>query len=151
MEYAILIYRAAASFAKQRGGKATKSNTLAFSEVQVTPRRPAWLDILLAFGTPCAPMPVCISAALVRRVLVWMDLSVTIDAASLLAVTKLAMPLAFCPTHRSLLDFIIISTACFQLHPIMPTLQLPHVAADSEFSGLPLLGKLLKALGAFFV
>merc|ERR1719313_3323213 len=80
-----------------------------------------------------------------------MDLAITVDAMSLLSVSKLAIPLILCPTHRSLLDFVIIGISCFQLHPLLPALQMPHVAADAEFSGLPFLGHILKALGAFFV
>jgi alkyldihydroxyacetonephosphate synthase len=151
LEYSIMVYRAADVFANKALGQTKPSSVPAYSEVCVNPSRPSLLDFLVIFSTPGAPLSVCASAFLVRRVMSWMDLTVTIDAPSLVGVTKVAMPLVLCPTHRSLLDFVIIGAACFQLHPILPKMQLPHVAADAEFAGLPFLGRLLQALGAFFV
>lgn len=155
LAYSLLMLRGAESFrgapAGSHGSSQRELVNKAFREVSIRPYKLVWLDWLLTLSTPGMPLPVCSAAFVIRRVLGWMDLRVTVDAASLISVTQLAMPLVFCPTHRSLLDFVILGTTCFQLHPILPVLQLPHVAADAEFSGLPFLGRILVALGAFFV
>ena len=52
-----------------------------------------------------------------------LDLEVTFDSASLASLTQLNAPLVLCPTHRSLLDFVLIGLACFQLRPLVPALQ----------------------------
>jgi len=155
LTYVLVMARGAESFRLRDfdGGKSSTRDLVnrAFREVTMKPHKLLWLDWLLTLSTPGMPLPLCAAAFAVRRVLGWMDVSVTVDAASLVSVTQLAMPLVFCPTHRSLLDFVILGTTCFQLHPLIPVLQLPHVAADAEFSGLPILGRILVGLGAFFV
>jgi len=153
VEYTLLVGKATLAFCVCPAKVAPSSNAVAAAlrEVRVAAPGPAWKDLLLTFSTPGSSLFVSCAAFLVRRVLAWMKIIITVDAASLTSVTSLAVPLVLCPTHRSLLDFIIIGSACFQLHPFLPLLQLPHVAADAEFSGLPVLGHMLKALGAFFV
>ena len=151
VEYSLLIHRAAVCFSKDLASAPPRGLGPDFCDLRVVVPRPLWEDALLAFSTPGAPPFVCGAAFLVRRVLQWMDLRVTVDAASLTSVQSLAVPLVLCPTHRSLLDFVIIGSACFQLRPLVPAMQMPSVAADAEFAGLPLLGRILAALGAFFV
>jgi len=149
VEYSLLIYRAAVCFAKEPTKAPPRGLGSDFCDLRVVVPRPLWEDALLAFSMPGQSTFVCGAAFLVRRVLQWMDLTVTVDAASLTSVTSLAVPLVLCPTHRSLLDFVIIGSACFQLRPLVPAMQMPSVAADAEFAGLPLLGRILAALGAF--
>lgn len=156
LEYALLIGRTGLSFSllepQAWSASALQAQAaVAFQEVRISPPSSALLDVVLTLGTPGVPLFICAAGFVVRRAFRWMKLSVSVDAASLVSVTGLAMPLVMCPTHRSLLDFVIIGTTCFQLHPILPALQLPHVAADAEFSGLPVLSRILVALGAFFV
>jgi len=158
-EYSSLIVRAAVAFAAaaSKGGSGAAASTAAraaeasFAELRVVAPRGVVQEALLTFSMPGAPLFQCTAAFLIRRVLQWMDLTVTVNASDLNSLTHLSAPLVLCPTHRSLLDFVIIGAACFELRPQVPTLKLPHVAADAEFSGLPFLGRALSALGAFFV
>jgi len=152
-EYCVLVYKAAIAFhvCPNNDVPTSRTTAAALRDVRVSSPGPAWVDALVTFSTPGSSLFINTSAFLVRRALSWMNLTITVDAASLVSVSDLAMPLVLCPTHRSLLDFVIIGSACFQLHPLLPTLQLPHVAADAEFSRLPILGHALEALGAFFV
>eukprot|EP00931_Biecheleriopsis_adriatica_P019130 TRINITY_DN1313_c0_g1_i1.p1 TRINITY_DN1313_c0_g1~~TRINITY_DN1313_c0_g1_i1.p1 ORF type:complete len:2114 (+),score=427.23 TRINITY_DN1313_c0_g1_i1:68-6409(+) len=122
-----------------------------FRIVKVVCPSSALADAFLSFAQPKAHMFHSIAACVVRIGLSWMSLTVTVDASSLDSVTQLEAPLVLCPTHRSLLDFVIIGATCFQFRPLLPALQLPQVAADAEFSGLPFLGWALARLGAFFV
>jgi len=155
VEYSLLIHRAAVTFARNPTKTPTYSSQQesaeAFAELRVVAPCGLLKDALLAFSMPGAPLAHCGAALVVRRVLQWMDLRVTVDAGSLESLTNLSAPLVLCPTHRSILDFVIIGATCFQLRPQVPSLQLPHVAADAEFQGLPVLGRVLTALGAFFI
>lgn len=152
LEYTLIVHRAAVSFAENGLRPVTRESAAkAFDQLRVVAPRPFWSDAFLTFSMPRAPLHHCVAALVVRRVFQWMDLAVTVDATSLRSLAKLGAPLVLCPTHRSLLDFVIIGAACFQLRPQVPVLQLPQVAADAEFAGLPLLGRVLTALGAFFV
>lgn len=155
MEYLILIIKAALAFAHGAPPvepSASKCrDSLSFQELPLASPKSIWHDLLLTFGAPGAPLHMCCAAFLVRRVLGWMRLSVTVDAASLKSVESVSDPLVLCPTHRSVLDFVIIGLVCFHLRPFFPVMQVPHVAADAEFQALPLLGPILTALGAFFV
>ena len=53
------------------------------------------------------------------------------------------------PTHRSYYDFLIVSYVCFVLPEL--GIDIPHVAAASEFSDLPLLGWIAAGMNAFFL
>lgn len=53
------------------------------------------------------------------------------------------------PTHRSFLDFIILSFISFQLPELRITI--PNIAAADDFSRVPLLGIMTRMAGAFFV
>ncbi|CAK0819058.1 unnamed protein product [Prorocentrum cordatum] len=153
VEYNVLIQRAAILFA-QSGGKSApppRSSTDGFQDICVVSSRPWWCDALAAFTMPGSPLLLSCADFMIRQVLKWMDFTVKVDAASLVSATELSQPLVLCPTHRSVLDFVIIGTACFRLCPLLPRLQVPHVAADAEFAGLPLLGGVLASLGAFYV
>ena len=57
--------------------------------------------------------------------------------------------IVFVPTHRSFLDFIILSYIVFALPELQ--LELPKIAAANDFSRLPILGKLAAIAGAFFI
>lgn len=112
----------------------------------------SWLmDLVLTCSIPGAQIHQCIAAFLVNRVFVWMDLRVTLDVASLQSVANAPAPLVLCPTHRSCLDFVILGLLAVRLRPLLPAMQMPHVAADAEFAGLWLMGSLLERLGAFFI
>ena len=53
------------------------------------------------------------------------------------------------PTHRSFYDFLVVSYICFVLPEI--GIDIPHIAAASEFSDLPLLGWIAASMNAFFI
>jgi len=152
LEYTLLIHRSAIAFVQGEVPADISQNVVQnFAVVRVLEQRPLLMDALLTFSMPGATLFQCAAALAVRRGLQWMDVRVTVDAASLRPLTSLTEPLVLCPTHRSLLDFVIIGLTCYQTRPLVPVLQMPSVAADAEFSGLPLLGRALSALGAFFV
>jgi glycerol-3-phosphate O-acyltransferase len=53
------------------------------------------------------------------------------------------------PTHRSVLDFILISFVAFSLPET--GLQIPMIAASDEFANIPIVGILARWAGAFFL
>lgn len=53
------------------------------------------------------------------------------------------------PTHRSYMDFILISYVAFALPEI--GISIPNIAAADDFARVPVLGMLTKMTGAFFV
>ncbi len=53
------------------------------------------------------------------------------------------------PTHRSYYDFLIVSYICFVLPEL--GIDIPHIAAASEFSDLPFLGWIASSMNAFFI
>jgi alkyldihydroxyacetonephosphate synthase len=53
------------------------------------------------------------------------------------------------PTHRSFYDFLIVSYACFSLPEL--GLDLPHIAAASDFESIPIIGWLARRSHAFFL
>ncbi len=53
------------------------------------------------------------------------------------------------PAHRSYADFVLLPYLCFT-RPDLP-MEIPYIAAAEEFSRIPLLGRLLKAAGAFYI
>jgi len=55
-------------------------------------------------------------------------------------------PLILIPTHRSYIDFIIVSYIFFAYK-----LQAPHIAAAEEFLKITLIHHILRASGAFFI
>jgi len=54
--------------------------------------------------------------------------------------------IVYLPTHRSYMDFIILTYLCFEYN-----LPLPCIAAAEDFLGLGLLANLLRNSGAFFI
>jgi alkyldihydroxyacetonephosphate synthase len=151
-DFCILMLRAIEAFG-ENGLKTTPDEKALrkVQEVRVASSGSSFLDAVYTFSNPEGSLPLCTTAFLIRRALNWMDLSVTVDATTLQSVARLNEPLVLCPNHRSLLDFVILGAATFQLHPLIHDLNVPYVAADAEFSGLPGLGRILAALGAFFV
>lgn len=154
IQYTLIIHRAAVAFAQpaancRKGPQRGYADE--FRNVQVLSAGSVFSDFFLSFSQPQSPLFYCVASFLIKRGLRWMNLTATLDAASLASVTELNAPLVLCPNHRSLLDFVLIGATCFQLRPIVPALQVPQVAADAEFASLPFLGSALAALGAFFV
>lgn len=55
-------------------------------------------------------------------------------------------PVVFMPTHRSYLDFVLMSFLCYQYD--MP---MPIIAATQDFLGMKIVGEIMRRCGAFFI
>ncbi|KNC50978.1 fatty acyl-CoA reductase 1 [Thecamonas trahens ATCC 50062] len=64
----------------------------------------------------------------------------------LVASSAADLGIVYVPSHRSYLDFILLSYLCFQLG-----LPVPHVAATGDFLSTPMISGLMRAAGAFFI
>ena len=73
---------------------------------------------------------------------------IAVEAAGLNAARAAAKqgPLILIPTHRSYVDFLIVSYCCFALD-----LPIPHIAAGEDFLGILLVRWLFRRSGAFFM
>jgi len=77
---------------------------------------------------------------------------VTVDIPSFEAARNAASegsPLVLVPNHRSYLDFVLCSYLCFARPDL--GIRIPHIAAAMEFGKIPLLGRLLSSLHAFYL
>jgi alcohol-forming fatty acyl-CoA reductase len=77
---------------------------------------------------------------------------VTVDVPSFEAARNAApegSPLVLVPNHRSYLDFVLCSYLCFARPDL--GIRIPHIAAAIEFGRIPLLGRILSALHAFYL
>ena len=52
------------------------------------------------------------------------------------------------PSHRSYLDFVLTSYLAFARPDLLP---IPHIAATMEFARIPILGRILKSMHAFYL
>ena len=77
---------------------------------------------------------------------------VTVDIPSFEAARNAApegSPLVLVPNHRSYLDFVLGSYLCFARPDL--GIRIPHIAAAIEFGRIPLLGRILSSLHAFYL
>ena len=77
---------------------------------------------------------------------------VTVDIPSFEAARRAARtgePIVLVPNHRSYLDFVLCSLLCFARPDLR--IGIPHIAAAIEFGRIPLLGRILTWLHAFYV
>ena len=77
---------------------------------------------------------------------------VTVDLPSFEAARRAAPPgavLVLVPNHRSYLDFVLGSYLCFARPDL--GIRIPHIAAAVEFGRIPLLGRILGSLHAFYL
>ena len=86
------------------------------------------------------------------------SMEIEIDTASFEALSRVlsssssksATPhVILAPTHRSFYDFLIVSYICFSLPEL--GLDIPYIAAASNFSSIPIVGWLAKQSHAFFL
>jgi alkyldihydroxyacetonephosphate synthase len=108
-----------------------------------------------AFAQPKGKFLVRVVAAVIGWFLKKISTVVTVDVISFQS-TIAAMKkreddctLVLTPTHRSFLDFILLSFAVFSV-PEMH-IDLPFIVASNEFENLPLIGTLASLLGAFYI
>ena len=77
---------------------------------------------------------------------------VTVDVPSFEAARRAAAPgsaLVIMPNHRSYLDFVLCSYLAFARPDL--GIPIPHIAATMEFGRIPVLGRILAALHAFYL
>lgn len=55
-------------------------------------------------------------------------------------------PIIFCPTHRSYIDFLIVSTVLYYYG-----MEVPLICAGEDFLGMPFVADVLRGSGAFFM
>ena len=55
-------------------------------------------------------------------------------------------PIIFCPTHRSYVDFLVLSTILYYTG-----LEVPLICAGEDFLNIPVVADLLRGSGAFFM
>jgi len=78
--------------------------------------------------------------------------SITVDIPSFERVrdrVPAGAAIAFTPSHRSFLDFVLVSYLAWARPDL--GIRLPYVAAATEFGRIPLLGNLLRSVHAFYV
>lgn len=77
---------------------------------------------------------------------------VTVDVPSFQNARRAAAPgsaLVIVPNHRSYLDFVLCSYLAFARPDL--NIPIPHIAATMEFGRIPILGRILAALHAFYL
>ncbi|HEY5656465.1 MAG TPA: SDR family oxidoreductase [Myxococcota bacterium] len=109
-------------------------------------------DLRWALAQPRGGVFLRIAAFAVARVLRRCAQRVSFDRRSLeaaLAEAPAGAPLVIVPTHRSYLDFVLVSFLAFARPDL--GIGVPFVAAAAEFGRIPLLGPVLRRLNAFYV
>ena len=71
---------------------------------------------------------------------------VNMDAAEKIREILVHHPVVFMPSHRSYMDFLMLSFVCFYLN-----LPLPAIAAGMDFKSMTAISTILRASGAFFM
>jgi hypothetical protein len=77
--------------------------------------------------------------------------SVTVDVLSFASIQSCGQAdrIILAPTHRSIFDFLLLYFLCFAVPEL--DLKWPSAAAAEEFNDIPVVGWIMKLLGAFFV
>jgi 1-acyl-sn-glycerol-3-phosphate acyltransferase len=109
-------------------------------------------DLRWAIGQPHGTFLIRFAAWIVTKVLRRAVEQITVDIPSFEAARRAAIDgsaLVLVPNHRSYLDFVLCSYLCFARPDL--DIPIPHVAAAIEFGRIPLLGRILRALQAFYL
>jgi fatty acyl-CoA reductase len=107
-----------------------------------------WWTVTQPRGNFWVRLGVWLSMKLLRRI----TERVTVDLTSFERARNQVRPqdaIVLLPTHRSYLDFILVSTLAFARPDLR--IGIPHVAAAIEFGKLPIIGWLLRSVHAFYV
>jgi 1-acyl-sn-glycerol-3-phosphate acyltransferase len=99
-------------------------------------------------GTPFIRFAGWVVTKVLRRALARVSVDIPSFEAAVRAVPA-GSPLVIAPTHRSYLDFILCSYLCFARPDLR--IPIPHVAAAIEFARIPLVGRILSSLNAFYL
>jgi alkyldihydroxyacetonephosphate synthase len=108
-----------------------------------------------AFLQPKGSFLVRIVAALFGKLLQKIASVVTVDVVSFQNHIRVAKnigrsaTLVLAPTHRSFLDFVLLSYIFFSLPELQ--IDMPFIIASNEFERLPIIGWLATLLGAFYI
>jgi alkyldihydroxyacetonephosphate synthase len=116
-------------------------------------------DIWWALTQPRGNWIIRVAGYIIIKIFRRIAQDITVDIESLAALAKVAdeeekrtgmQPhMVLSPTHRSFLDFILLSFICFALPEL--GIPIPYICAAEEFQHLSLFGMLAKWAGAFFV
>lgn len=108
-------------------------------------------DFHWAFTQPEGNLWIRSAAWLTAKVLRRAVDRVTVDIPSFEEARKAAgdQPIVLVPNHRSYLDFVLCSYLCFARPDLR--IGIPYIAAAIEFGRIPLLGRILTWLHAFYV
>jgi len=109
-------------------------------------------DVRWALGQPHGNMWIRTASWLATKVLRRSVERVTVDLPSFEAARKAAAPgsaLIIVPNHRSYLDFVLMSYLAFARPDL--GIPIPYIAATMEFGKIPILGRILAAMHAFYL
>ncbi len=109
-------------------------------------------DARWALGQPHGNMWIRSASWVVTKVLRRSVERVTVDLPSFEAARAAAVPgsaLVIVPNHRSYLDFVLMSYLAFARPDL--GIPIPHIAATMEFGRIPVLGRVLAAMHAFYL
>ncbi len=109
-------------------------------------------DARWALGQPHGNMWIRTASWLTTKVLRRAVERVTVDLPSFEAARNAAAPgsaLVIVPNHRSYLDFVLMSYLAFARPDL--GIPIPHIAATMEFGKIPILGRVLAAMHAFYL
>ena len=76
----------------------------------------------------------------------YLDVSVNTDGINLIQKAKKYGSIIYLPTHRSYIDFLILSYMCYHRH-----IPIPYIAAGEDFLGIALVRYFFRKAGAFFL
>ncbi len=116
------------------------------------PLRMHGTDVAWALRQPDGNATVRAFAYFMRKVLRGAGVEITFDEEGLKAALREVGPedlVVLAPSHRSYMDFLVTSLLCFA-HPGLG-LRMPRVAATDDFARIPVVGRVLKAAGAFYI
>jgi 1-acyl-sn-glycerol-3-phosphate acyltransferase len=109
-------------------------------------------DLRWALGQPHGNAWIRFAAWTATKVLRKSAAGVTVDIPSFEAARRAAAdgaPFVLVPNHRSYLDFVLCSYVAFARPDL--GIPIPHIAAAIEFGRIPVLGRVLTALHAFYL
>jgi alcohol-forming fatty acyl-CoA reductase len=116
------------------------------------PLRMHGTDAAWALRQPGGGLTVRTLAYFMRKVLRAGKVQITFDEAAIkrgLAAAGEGDLVVLAPSHRSYMDFLVVSLLCFA-HPGL-RLRMPKVAATDDFARIPVVGRVLKTCGAFYI
>ena len=109
-------------------------------------------DLRWSLGRPHGNAWIRFASWVMTKVLRRTVTRVTVDIPSFEAARRAARdgsPLVLVPNHRSYFDFVLCSYLCFARPDL--GIAIPHIAATIEFGRIPILGRILAALHAFYL